>query len=85
MNALDLGIWMSVQAAVEVRHRNRRRDPDGLAATVREAWENLPAVTIQKVFNRIPIVLELIVESGGDNITMEDRRGRRNMVLADPE
>ncbi len=76
---------MSVQAAVEVKHRNRRRDPDGLAATVREAWENLPAVTIQKVFNRIPIVLELIVESGGDNITMEDRRCHCSMVVADPE
>jgi hypothetical protein len=60
-------------------------DPDGLAATVREAWENLPAVIIQKVFNRIPIVLELIVESGGDNITVEDRRGHHNMVVADPE
>jgi hypothetical protein len=24
VNALDLGIWMSIQAAVEVRHRNRR-------------------------------------------------------------
>ncbi len=76
---------MSVQAAVEVRHRNRRRDPDGLAATVREAYENLPAVKIQKVFDRIPIVLELIVESGGDNVTVEDRRGHRNMVVADPE
>jgi hypothetical protein len=31
------------------------------------------------------IILELIVESGGDNITVEDRRGRRNMVVADPE
>ena len=69
---------MSVQAVVEVRHRNRRRDPDGLAATVREAWDNLPAGTIQKVFGRIPTVLQLIVDSGGDNVTVEDRRGRRN-------
>jgi hypothetical protein len=29
---------MSVQAAVEERHRNRRHDPDGLAETVQEAW-----------------------------------------------
>jgi len=78
VNALDLGIWMSIQAAVEVRHRNRRRDPDGLVATVREAWDNLPAGTIQKVFGRIPTVLQLIVDSGGDNVTVEDRRGRRN-------
>jgi len=85
VNALDLGIWMSVQSAVERSHRNRRRDPDGLAATVKEAWENLPRETIQRVFNRIPLVLELIVVSGGDNITVEDQRGRRNMAVADPE
>jgi hypothetical protein len=72
VNVLDLGIWMSLQAEVESRHR---RDPDGLAATVIEAWENLPAVTIKKIFHQMPIVLELIVESGGDNITVEDRRG----------
>jgi hypothetical protein len=76
---------MSIKAVVEVRHHNRRRDPDGLAATVREAWENLPAVTIQKVFDCIPIVLELVVESGGDNVTVEDRRGHRKMVAAAPE
>ncbi len=85
VNALDLGIWMSVQAAVEVRHRNRRRDPDGLAATVKEAWENLPGETIQRVFNRILDVLQQIVASGGDNITVEDNRGRRNMDAADQE
>ncbi len=85
VNALDLGIWMSVQSTVERSHRNRRRDPDGLAATVKEAWESLPQETIQRVFNRIPIVLRQIVASGGDNITVEDHRGRRNMAITDPE
>ncbi len=85
VNALDLGIWMSVQSHVEHRHRDRCRDPDSLAATVREAWENLPEVTIQRVFNRIPIVLWQIVECGGDNITVEEQRGRRNMAVAAPE
>jgi hypothetical protein len=42
---------MSVQSAIEHSHQNRRRDPDGIAATVKEAWENLPHETIQKVFN----------------------------------
>jgi hypothetical protein len=51
VNALDLGIWMSVQSHVERRHREQRRDPDGLAVSVMEAWENLPADTIQKVFD----------------------------------
>jgi hypothetical protein len=28
VNALDLGIWMSLQAVVKCRHRNRRHDID---------------------------------------------------------
>jgi hypothetical protein len=31
VNALDLGIWMSVQSAVKRRHQSRQRDPDTLA------------------------------------------------------
>jgi len=81
VNALDLGIWMSVQSYAECRHRERRRDPDGLAVSVMEAWENLPVDTIQKVFNRIPIVLQLIVEGGGDNINVEERRGRQGAAV----
>ena len=46
-----------------------------------EAWENLPVDTIQKVFNRIPIVLQLIVEGGGDNINVEERRGRQGAAV----
>jgi hypothetical protein len=79
VNALDLGIWMSVQSHVERKHRNRRRDPDGLAQTVQEAWENLPRDTIQRVFSRIPIVLQLIVDNRGDNMNVEERRGRHNV------
>ncbi len=53
VNALDLGIWMSVQSAVERRHRERRRDPDGLAISVQEAWQHLPEDKILRVFERI--------------------------------
>jgi len=82
LNALDLGIWMSLQSAVERRHRNRRRDIDALSRTVQEAWEDLPADTIQRVFNRIPVVHQLIVECGGDNVNVEERRGHRNIAVA---
>ncbi len=78
VNALDLGIWMSLQSAVERRHRDRRRDTDALSRTVNEAWNNLPAETIQKVFDRIPIVHQLIVDSGGDNVNVEEMRGCQN-------
>ena len=82
VNALDLGIWMSLQSSVERKHRNRRRDIDALATTVQEAWRDLPADTIQRVFNRIPVVHQLFVESGGDNVNVEERRGRRNIAVA---
>jgi hypothetical protein len=72
---------MSIQSHVERRHRERRQDPDGLAVSVMEAWENLPVDTIQKVFDRIPIVLQLIVEGGGDNINVEGRRGRQGAAV----
>jgi hypothetical protein len=35
-----------------------------------EAWENLPEQTIHRFFERIPIVLQLIVEGGSDNINV---------------
>ncbi len=85
VNALYLGIWMSIQSRVKNKHQNQCRDPDSLAATVREVWENLPEVTIQRVFNWIPFVLQQIVEHGGDNINVEERRGRCNMAVAAPE
>jgi hypothetical protein len=82
LNALDLGIWMSLQSAVERMHRNARRDAEALTTTVQEAWRDLSADTIQRVFNRIPVVYQLIVESGGDNINVEERRGRCNIAAA---
>jgi hypothetical protein len=75
LNALDLGIWMSLKSAIESRHQNRRQDIIALATTAQEAWKNTPADSIQWVYNKIPIVHQLIVESKGDNITMEERRG----------
>jgi hypothetical protein len=41
---------MRIQAAVECRHQNGRRDSDVLANTVREAWINLSTDTINRVF-----------------------------------
>jgi hypothetical protein len=42
----------------------------------REAlWYLIPASTITKIFNRIPIVLEIIRDTNGDNDLVETRRG----------
>ncbi len=46
-----------------------------LALSVQEAWLNLPALTLNKVFNRIPQILELIVANDGDNLQVEEQRG----------
>jgi hypothetical protein len=40
VNALDLGIWMSLQSVIECRHQNRRCDIDALATKVQEAWDH---------------------------------------------
>ncbi len=50
---------------------------------MQEAWENLPRDTIQRVFSRIPIVLQLIVDNRGDNVNVEEQRGRHN--IDDPD
>jgi hypothetical protein len=82
VDALDLGVWMSVQSHAKRRHRGRCRDPYLLAISIEEAWNNLPIETVQQVFNRILIVLEQIVKCSGDNVNVEERRGHCNMVAA---
>jgi hypothetical protein len=77
-NALDLGLWRSIQSSAEQIHNYRATFADALALSVNEAWENLLTLdTITSVFNRIPIVLDLIMEDNGGNDRVEERRGRR--------
>jgi hypothetical protein len=72
---------MSVQSAVERMPQEWWRDPDGLAFRVQEAWQNLPENTICQVFDRIPIVLQLIVNCGGDNTNVEERHGHHGAAV----
>jgi hypothetical protein len=51
------------------------RSSHTLAVSVCDAWENLPSDTILRVFNRIPVVLQLIVDHNGENDLVETRRG----------
>ena len=76
-NALDLGVWMSVQSHVERAHLHRARNPDTLAMTVQESWRDLPVDPLIRIFDRIPINLQLIVDDGGGNNMSESNRGRR--------
>jgi len=82
VNALDLGLWMSLQSRVEKQHYDKTSDADTLAKTVDEAWNDLPIRTITNVFNRIPVVQNLIIEHQGENDLVETLRG---MIHAPPE
>ncbi len=80
LTRLQLYRWFKKNNGKEKRTR-RRRDPDALAQSVHDAWNNLPIHTIQRVFDKIPTVLQLIVESLGDSINVEERRGRRRDAI----
>jgi hypothetical protein len=52
---------MSIQSWVEKQQFHKTTIADALAALVKEAWQNLPLSTLTKVFDQIPIVLQIIV------------------------
>jgi len=56
-------------------------DTDTSAQSFHDAWNHLPIHTIQKVFNRIPIVLQRIVDG---YLNVEDRRGCHGSVAPRP-
>jgi hypothetical protein len=57
---------MSLQAAMEKKHQNRWGTTEVLALSVQEAWLNLSASTLNKVFDRLPRVLKLIADDNED-------------------
>ena len=70
-NVLDLGIWMSLQAAVERQHYLKRCNVNSLVNTVNSTWDkgHLDR-SISKVF--------CIMEAGGGNDLVETKRGIKN-------
>jgi hypothetical protein len=76
-NMLDLGIWMSIQAAVTRVHHKRRCHPDALARSVQDAWDNyLSPNAFKNVHGRLRIVLQCIVDDAGGNTLVESKRGK---------
>jgi hypothetical protein len=53
LNVLILGLWISLQLAVEKKQQEQRRMTDALAVSVQEAWRDLLVASINKVFSRI--------------------------------
>ena len=70
-NLLDLGVWRSMQAAVERLCFRQRHDPEVLAARVHDAWDAFPCRTIEKVYKRWELVLDLILKGDESNIFVE--------------
>jgi hypothetical protein len=82
-NLLDLGIWRSIQAAVEKEHAKKTCDVDSLGRSVQRAWDKrLNPTAFSRVADRLLKVLDLIVESDGDNHFVEGDRG--TPLVSDP-
>jgi hypothetical protein len=81
-NLLDLGVWRSIQSAVEKEHTFKVYDPDALARSVERAWNTrLNQGVFRRVFLRLLKVLVLIVDDNGGNDRVEARRGK---LFSDP-
>ena len=86
-NVLDLGIWMSLQSAVEKCHRLMRGDKQALDASVMKVWKDVAnEEAFTKVFDRLNVNYAAIKKFGGKNDFCEDPqfRGKDGMKnLAD--
>ena len=81
-NLLDLGIWRSIQSAVENEHRLKRYEANALARSVERAWNHrLKPTVFQNVYGRLLQVFTLIVLDNGDNNLVESKRGK---LFSDP-
>jgi hypothetical protein len=72
---LDLGIWMSLQSAVEKHFHGTRNDAKALARKIEETWAVYDSSVFYKVFNRWKLALDLIIADGGDNRLVNSHRG----------
>lgn len=74
---LDLGVWMSIQAAVTRVHHMRRCHHDALAQSVEDAWNHyLSPDAFKNVHNRLRVVLSCIVDDKGGKSLVESKRGK---------
>lgn len=74
---LDLGVWMSIQCAVQKVHHIRHCNHDVLSKSIQEAWDtNISERAFKNVFNRLGVVLSCIVDDDGGNQLVEKKRGK---------
>ena len=81
-NALDLGVWCSLQARVEKNHSHKRCELEALVRTVMDTWKNDDLnEQISRVFIRLQKVLVLILQANGGNDLVETKRGKKFQTL----
>ena len=79
-NVLDLGIWMSLQSAVEKEHRGQKNDANALDKTVMKVWANVASKeAFLNVFGKLPVIYNNIKRSRGGNNLVETRRGKAGL------
>ena len=80
-NVLDLGIWMSLQSAVEKEHRGQKNDASALDKTVMKVWANVASKeAFLNVFGKLPVIYNNIKRSRGGNNLVETRRGKAGLA-----
>jgi hypothetical protein len=85
-NILDLGVWCSLQSAVEKAHRNLTTSClAALHRSVERAWISFNSEKITKVYQRWKKVLDLIIVDHGDNKLVDSHRGELFVPLVMPE
>ena len=75
-NLLDLGVWRAIQSLVEKLSFCGRHDANVLDKTVQQAWLQFPAATVEKVYQRWLLGLDLIMKDNGGNRLVETHRGK---------
>lgn len=82
-NTLDLGVWCALQSAVEKYHRKKTKsDVDALARTIEYVWSNhFGEAIMKKVHDRWHNVLKIIEVDKGNNVKVDEFRGKKGQLL----
>jgi hypothetical protein len=84
-NILDLGVWCSLQSAVEKKHRGKQTKVETLARTIEATWDAFDSQVFANVYGRWKKVLDLIIADHGDNSLVDSHRGELFVPLVMPQ
>ena len=80
-NALDLGVWMTVQAAVSKLSRGLRMNIKSLTECVNKAWDELEEAKLQSIVDYVPIAMQGCIDDNGGNKKCESTRSTKEEKL----